>query len=106
MSKSISIPETARNVKRDSFMMASLSESDRNDALKHIAETLDRSRKAIYEANDKDLLAAAESGLPGPIIKRLKFNEEKLDDVISGLRTDRSKGPSFQNFLKESWIKI
>lgn len=42
--------------------------------------------RKIFEANQKDLEAAAESGLPQSVQKRLKFDAHKLADVISGIK--------------------
>jgi glutamate-5-semialdehyde dehydrogenase len=76
----------ARAVKADSFQMASLSASARNGALGAIAEALVRHSDAIFAANDADLAAGAQSGLPDPIMKRLRFDAGKLRDAAAGVR--------------------
>ena len=44
--------------------MAALSLETRNQALLAVAEALQQQKEKIFEANQKDLEAAAESGLP------------------------------------------
>jgi glutamate-5-semialdehyde dehydrogenase len=76
----------AAAAKKDSFRMAALTETQRNNALARIAAALDRTRDAVTAENRRDLAAAEAAGLPDPIIKRLKFDDRKLDDVIEGIR--------------------
>ncbi|HWQ79944.1 MAG TPA: glutamate-5-semialdehyde dehydrogenase [Anaerovoracaceae bacterium] len=80
------IYEITKQVKSDSFQMSLLSESIRNSALEAIAKELLERKDQIFAANWTDLNKAAVSGLPSPIVKRLKFDEQKLSDVISGIR--------------------
>ncbi|MEE3363052.1 MAG: glutamate-5-semialdehyde dehydrogenase [Anaerovoracaceae bacterium] len=73
----------ADNVKADSFVMAGSSEEKRNEALAAVAEALEKHSDEIFAANERDLERG--SGLPGPILGRLKFDRHKLDDVIAGI---------------------
>jgi glutamate-5-semialdehyde dehydrogenase len=75
--------QIAANVKADSFKMASLSEETRNDALASIASALEAHSEEIFQANMTDL----ENGkdLPAPILGRLKFDEHKMDDCVTGI---------------------
>lgn len=77
--------DSIRKVKEDSFIMASLPEKVRNDALAAAAKALADNKNAIFAANERDLAAAAENALPAPIIGRLKFDEHKLDACITGI---------------------
>ncbi|MDR3296368.1 MAG: glutamate-5-semialdehyde dehydrogenase [Clostridiales Family XIII bacterium] len=79
------IAALARKVKSDSFQMASLSEDLRNKALAMISDALVENKAAIFAANEADLAAGTEIGLPGPVMKRLKFDEAKLRDAAEGL---------------------
>ena len=65
--------------------MASLPPETRNEALDNIAKALRANREAIFEANKKDLEAAKEMSLAGPIINRLAFDQHKLDTCIDGI---------------------
>lgn len=79
------VTETAARVKQDSFQMASLTIETRNQALTAIAQALQKHSQDIFSENRKDLEAAVQTGIPGPIIKRLKFDEGKLQEVIEGI---------------------
>lgn len=75
--------EIAALTKTDSFTLATLPEEVRDRALKNIAAALEANKERIFEANEKDL--AAGDDLPGPILGRLKFDEHKLADCVSGI---------------------
>ncbi len=80
-----SITEITKQIKSDSFQMSLLSNETRNQALQKIAEDLNKKKEEIYAENQKDLRKAEETNLAAPIVKRLKFDEGKLADVISGI---------------------
>ncbi|MEG0830355.1 MAG: glutamate-5-semialdehyde dehydrogenase [Anaerovoracaceae bacterium] len=93
--------EISAAVKADSFKLATLEESIRNRALKAIIHGLDAASDAIFAANIKDLDKAKTEALPQPIINRLKFNESKLDDCLSGLESLISlDDPLFKQLFK------
>jgi glutamate-5-semialdehyde dehydrogenase len=81
----IGVAALARAVKSDSFLMASLSETVRNNALDAIAKALVRNGGAIFAANDEDIAAGTREGLPEPIMKRLRFDDNKLRDAAMGI---------------------
>lgn len=80
------IHEITMQVKADSFQMSLLSGDVRNRALEAIAAALQDRKAQIFEANQADLDRAAEAKLASPVVKRLKFDEAKLSDVISGIQ--------------------
>ena len=57
----------------------------RNRALANIAAALEADKEAIFEANKKDMDYAAANGISESVSKRLKYNEAKLADSISGI---------------------
>lgn len=77
--------DSIRKAKDDSFVMASLSEETRNNALEAIAKALNENKAGIFAANEKDMEAARESSLTQPIINRLKFDQQKLSTCITGI---------------------
>lgn len=79
------IREITAQVKADSFKIAALPEEIRNLALEKISQNLLVKKELIFSANREDLQKAEETGLPDPIIKRLRFDESKLNDVIEGI---------------------
>lgn len=81
------IKETARSVKADSFQMSALSNDLRNAALTAVSRALYDHRDEIREANDLDLRWAEEARIPDPVLKRLKFDEQKLKDARAGIES-------------------
>jgi glutamate-5-semialdehyde dehydrogenase len=79
------VREAAAAAKRDSFRLAAAPESIRNDALARVIAELEDGREAIVRENEEDLAAARTDGLPDPIVKRLKFDEAKIADVVAGI---------------------
>ena len=59
----------------------------RNRALTEMARELEARRENIFAANEADLADARSSQLAAPLLGRLKFGEEKLRQVLDGLRS-------------------
>jgi len=78
--------EAAAHAKEDSRALATLSLEVRNGALAKIADALAAREAEIVSANTSDLEAAQAANLPGPIVKRLAFDEKKLEDSVTGLK--------------------
>ena len=76
--------EAARAARQASFALAASASAVRSGALLAVADALQMRREEIFAANRLDLDAAAE--LAAPVRKRLRFDEAKLADVLSGLR--------------------
>lgn len=81
-----SIKEQAAMMKLDSTKLAAKTLEERNHALEMIISTLQEHKEEIFEANQKDLTQAEQDGLQAPVLKRLKFQEEKLQDVLHGIQ--------------------
>lgn len=81
-----SLKENLEIMKRDSVYLANASLEDRNLTLLHIIENLISDADIIFKANQKDLAAANENQIAESIIKRLKFDESKLQAVIDGIK--------------------
>jgi glutamate-5-semialdehyde dehydrogenase len=81
----MTIKEKAALMKLDSPLMASKSADVRNNALSNIAKALVANQDEIFVANEKDLKEAEDNNIPESVVKRLKFNKEKLNDVIKGI---------------------
>ncbi|MDD4565391.1 MAG: glutamate-5-semialdehyde dehydrogenase [Eubacteriales bacterium] len=81
------ISEITRNIKSDSFQMSLLDGKVRNQALDAIAKALLENKSIILAANEADLKKGEETRLAAPILKRLKFGEQKLADVIDGIES-------------------
>ena len=84
MSELHDIAKAARDA---SYIMASLRSDVKNKALANVAAALQDSKDEIFAANKADLEAAEKANLDAPLLKRLKFNEDKLNDVVSGIES-------------------
>ena len=82
---SVEIVKKAMNTKKAAIQVAALSEDVRTAALIKIAEELESNKDAIFDANSKDIEIAKSNNLDSPLLKRLAFNEAKLQEVIAGL---------------------
>ena len=79
--------DIAMNAREASYVMASLNSDVKNRALVNVAKMLKDSKDEIFAANKIDLEEAKKADLDAPLIKRLKFNEDKLNDVVSGIES-------------------
>ena len=75
-----------KKMKADSPVMAVLSPETRNKALEAAAKALLENKEEIFRANREDMENAEKSGLGQAVMKRLKFDEHKLEDVIKGIQ--------------------
>lgn len=76
----------AHNMKLSSPHMAAATLEQRNRALENIIAALNAKKEDIFRENEADVEAAEVSGVAQSVIKRLKFNEGKLKDAVSGIR--------------------
>lgn len=79
------IREEVRNMKKDAPFLAASSIETRNKALELIAENLKAHKEEIFCENKRDLEEAEKNGISPAVVKRLKFDEGKLSDVLSGI---------------------
>ena len=75
-----------KKMKADSPVMAALSPETRNKALEAAAKALLENKEELFRANREDMENAEKSGLGQAVMKRLKFDEHKLEDVIKGIQ--------------------
>ncbi len=81
----MSIQEEIKKVKLSSPRMAASTEEMRNKALQMVSDALLAHQDEIFAANREDMEQAAKDGVAAPILKRLKFDEGKLRDVVAGI---------------------
>ena len=79
------IREEVKKVKLSAPLLAGMPEEKRNQALASVAEALMAHKDEIFAANAADMEQAKEEGIPAPVLKRLKFDEGKLQDVTAGI---------------------
>lgn len=78
--------QAATLAKRASINLASEKEDRKNNALQLMAEMLIENRHEIIRRNREDLERSKKENLPEPLLKRLKFDEKKISDVVEGIK--------------------
>ena len=81
------IRQLCENAGEASVKMAALSGEVKNNALLKIADALLANSKRIVKANQNDLERSEKENLASPLLKRLKFDEKKLNDVVEGIKS-------------------
>lgn len=81
------ITETCSRVKAASLELAAASTERKNKALLRIAESLLAHKQEIFKCNEEDLKRSEAEQIPFPLLKRLKFDDSKLNDVIDGIHS-------------------
>ena len=86
----INLETIAKNAKKASCIMASLSTELKNQALLAVAENIEKNKSLIIEENSKDLEAAEKMIKEGKLTKslydRLKLDEEKIKVMVQGIK--------------------
>ena len=77
--------QAASIAKKASILLASEQKDSKNLALRLIAEKLLEKKDEIIRKNQEDIERSKKENLPAPLLKRLKFDEKKLADVIEGI---------------------
>lgn len=82
----MNIKEITQKMKEAAPQVAASSLNMRNAVLGKVADSLVANKDKIFAANEEDMEAAKAAGVAAPVQKRLKFNEGKLNDVVSGIK--------------------
>ncbi|MCK4999066.1 MAG: glutamate-5-semialdehyde dehydrogenase, partial [Anaerohalosphaera sp.] len=77
----------ASAAKSASIRLAAAETAVKNNALAAIMRSLRGNAEAIAAENGKDLAKAEKDCLAGPLLKRLKFDQGKIDEVCSGIES-------------------
>lgn len=83
----MSITSLAAEAKKASVTLSAVSTEVKNNALAAIAAALESRAGEITEANLRDLREAEASQLATPLLKRLKFDDKKIVEVVSGIHS-------------------
>lgn len=82
----MNIHDEIKKVKFASLNLQNKSLDSRNNSLYAIVEALNIHKEEILQANRTDMEVAKKSGIAVAILNRLKFDEQKLNDVIIGIK--------------------
>ncbi|MHC4500678.1 MAG: glutamate-5-semialdehyde dehydrogenase, partial [Planctomycetota bacterium] len=83
----MAITETAAAAKSASIHLAAVKTEVKDKALAEIAKALNAHTAEIISANKTDLANAVKNNLAAPLLKRLKFDEGKIADVVAGIES-------------------
>jgi len=75
----------AQSAKKSGIRLSAVNTERKNNALKAIAQALRRNAPDIIRANEMDVEKAKDGKLALPLLKRLIFGENKINDVCSGI---------------------
>jgi len=78
--------EQAKSAKQAARVLQSIATEEKNQVLERMAETLWQERETIFKANQLDVENAEKQGIPQAKIDRLLITEQRLHDMIEGLR--------------------
>ena len=81
----MNISEIAAAAGSASIQLAVAKTDVKNNALAEIAKALKQHSDEIVSANKEDLSTAEKNNLTAPLLKRLKFDEDKIADVCAGI---------------------
>ena len=85
MSLETDILSLAERTRRAAETLGSLSTATKDAWLLCAAERLETARETIREANERDMQAARDNGVPDPLVNRLGLSDDKWNDMIQGL---------------------
>jgi glutamate-5-semialdehyde dehydrogenase len=81
------IKEKSMHAKKASNLMAAIQSNIKNQALENIANALENNMNQLIAANHIDLERSEKQNLAAPLLKRLKFDESKIEEACSGLKS-------------------
>ncbi|MDY6931098.1 MAG: glutamate-5-semialdehyde dehydrogenase [Halobacteriota archaeon] len=73
--------------KKGALRIASIDGNSKNKVLERISKAINENREEIITENKKDLKEAEKIGLSGAIIKRLKVDNKKIDEMVKGIES-------------------
>ena len=75
----------AQSARNAALTLAATTCEQRNAALRSIRQSLIANKETIFSANRQDIEQAEKESLSAPLLHRLCFGQEKLDQVCAGL---------------------
>ncbi|MEG2285500.1 MAG: glutamate-5-semialdehyde dehydrogenase [Eubacterium sp.] len=82
-----SMTDCGKKAKTAGIQLSATNTVTRHKALQAVADALDTHRDAIISANQSDYKRSVSENLAAPLLKRLTFDNHKIDDVIDGIKS-------------------
>ncbi|MCX7679474.1 MAG: glutamate-5-semialdehyde dehydrogenase [Spirochaetes bacterium] len=79
--------DCARNAKKASIQLTKVETERKNNYLTELCNALKQNHSTIINANVQDIARSEKEKIPLPLLKRLKFDETKIAETISGLES-------------------
>lgn len=102
--------EKAQRVREAWEILKMCRAQEKNEAILKIAEALDAERKAILEANQRDVKAAKERGVKASLVDRLLLNEKRIDSMIEScevvVKLKDPVGEIIDSWVREDGLRI
>lgn len=76
----------SQSLKKASYDLALANTMKKNNALGKVAESLNKYKDLIVKENNKDISIAKENGMKDALIDRLLLDENRIDDMIKGIK--------------------
>jgi len=83
----LDIIQVAERANAAALRMSSLTREVKNRAILTIAEEMDRNRRQLVEVNARDVQDATEACIAEPLVKRLKLDDAKINEIMNALRS-------------------
>lgn len=82
-----SVRKAAEGSREASHRLQSMSAKTKDDALAAIADAMKKRRRKIATANKNDMRAAESRGISKALLKRLRYDEQKVDESLASIRS-------------------
>ncbi|BBJ27452.1 glutamate-5-semialdehyde dehydrogenase [Athalassotoga saccharophila] len=79
------VEELAKKVAQVKKSIGLMNSQRKNEALRSIADAIDKNRKKILEGNKVDVEVSRKNGMAEPIIDRLLLNDKRIDSMIDSI---------------------
>ncbi|MFG1503907.1 glutamate-5-semialdehyde dehydrogenase [Halobacteriovorax sp. ZH5_bin.2] len=100
----------ASTVRKASKELLKLNKETKDLIFDDLVKALDENRELILEKNQLDLDAAFKNDLSKAMVDRLKLTNERIDDIISGVKTIKEQpevvGSFYNEFTNDLGLKI
>jgi glutamate-5-semialdehyde dehydrogenase len=83
----LEVLEIARRARKAALKMSNVNTDSKNQVILKIAKEIDSVRLKPQEINGSDVNTATKDDLQSSLLKRLKLNDSKIDDIIKGLQS-------------------
>lgn len=83
----MNIYEAAKKAREASIILQAVESDAKRKALESIKEALEAHQEAIFKANQVDIEMSEAQNVSMPVLKRLRFDKAKLQDVLDGIES-------------------